>query len=120
MPEGNEFTYTGEPIEIGLTEEDAAVWENSQMEGAAVKLELPTVTYEAKEESELTDGKPVARGNYTARISDPVAASLDFTVVKGVQNITTDEELTFTYGDTDKSITAFADFEAEQVSAPSR
>lgn len=77
---GANVDYTGSAVEAAM---DTTDW-------VAAGLTAPTVSYEAKTGSSLTDSKAVNVGSYTAKITvDTATASVDFTITKVASAVST-------------------------------
>lgn len=78
------LVYNGDAKEITFADGEKTAWTEAG-------LPIPTITYEAKEGSSLTNGKAVNPGNYTAILSfgEGQTAALDFTIVSADKTAST-------------------------------
>ena len=75
-----DLDYDGNAKEAALSDAEMEAW-------TGAGLELPAIVYTAKPGSELTDGKPVLPGSYTAGITiNGTTASVGFTITGKVES----------------------------------
>lgn len=100
----SDANYSGSAVEATM---DKTAWE-------AAGLTAPTIVYEAKTGSALTDGKAVNAGSYTAKITvEDKTATKDFEITKASQDAPT-TGVGYTINYTDETITAGTDYEVSK------